>query len=164
MLIIHYRPDPITQQLRLKTNEEQYNASAYGQDTHNCRYYISTECSNTFGYANIALSMLCLNCRSLDALWDSFNELLISQSPDGLIFDLIGVTEIFRIRDEQRFKLNGYHNILYKTRCDTSDGHGGVGLYINETFDYFKREDISVFIPHVIESIIFEVRLKMQNP
>ena len=85
--------------------------------------------------------MLCLNCRSLEAHLDSFNELLLSLSPDGLIFELIGVTEIFRIRDEQQFKLNGYHNILYKTRCDISYGHGEVGLYINETFDYFKRED-----------------------
>ena len=116
--------------------------------------------------------MICLNCRSLEAHRDSFNELLFSLSPDGLTFDLIGVTEILRIRDEQRFKLNGYHNMLYTNRCDTSDGNGGVGLYINETFDYFKREDLSVFNPHVIESKHFEVRSKlwvlhyliMQNP
>ena len=49
-----------------------------------------------------------------------------------------------------------YH---YFTRSDTDDGRGGVGLFINSNFTYVKRDDLSVFIPHVIESVFFEIQI-----
>ena len=47
---------------------------------------------------------------------------------------------------------------VYYSTEDAFDGHGGVGLYINVTFTYFQREDLSIFIPHVFESIFFDVQ------
>ncbi len=38
--------------------------------------------------------------RRLNVHWDSCNELRLSLSIDGMTFDLMGVTEIVRIRDE----------------------------------------------------------------
>ena len=50
------------------------------------------------------------------------------------------------------YDLQGYHSIISKTRAPDDDGRGGVALYIKDTFPVDTRKDLSVFIPHVIES------------
>ena len=40
---------------------------------------------------------------------------------------------------------------------------GGVGIFINEHFSYKKRDDLSIFIPHVIETIFMEIKIKENN-
>ena len=80
-------------------------------------------------------------------------------SSNGLILDFIGITEVFKIQDVLRYKINGYHNLLFNTRPDIDDGLGGVGLYISETFTYSMRVDLSIFIPHVFESIFLKFKL-----
>ena len=57
------------------------------------------------------------------------------------------------------FNITGYHCLQFQTRSDTDDGRGGVGLFINSNFTYVKRDDLSVFIPHVIESVFFEIQI-----
>ena len=57
------------------------------------------------------------------------------------------------------FNITGYHCLQFQTRSDTDDGRGGVGLFINSKFTYVKRDDLSVFIPHVIESVFFEIQI-----
>ena len=37
-------------------------------------------------------------------------------------------------------------------------------IYINDSFTYTKREDLSIFIPHVFESIFFEVQNNKNKP
>ena len=70
-------------------------------------------------------------------------------------FDLIGLTEVLKICDDVNYKLNGYHDLQFNTRPDTDDGHGGVALYIKDNLTYVKRDDLSIFILHVFESIFF---------
>ncbi|KAK2149304.1 hypothetical protein LSH36_455g01026 [Paralvinella palmiformis] len=48
-----------------------------------------------------------------------------------------------------------YHNII--TRCRNEDGRGGAGLFIKDSINFKVREDLSVFIPHVYESLFVEV-------
>ena len=61
--------------------------------------------------------------------------------------------------------MNGYHNVLFNTIFDTDDGHGErVGLYICNTCTYSKREDVSVFIPHVFESTFSELQTTKRKP
>ena len=57
--------------------------------------------------------------------------------------------------DDVNYKLNGYHDLQFNTRPDTDDGLGGVALYIKDNLTYVKRDDLSIFIPHVFESIFF---------
>ena len=40
----------------------------------------------------------------------------------------------------------------------------GVGLYISDTFTYSKREYLSIFIPHVFESIFFKLQTTRCKP
>ena len=92
--------------------------------------------------------MLCINCCSIEANWDSVQELFCNLSSGGLKLDMIALTEIFRIRDSQQYNINGYLILLFNTRLQNDDGH----IYINESFTYTKREDLSIFIPRLFES------------
>ena len=47
---------------------------------------------------------------------------------------------------------------------DTDDGHCGVGLHISDKFTYSMRVDLSIFIPHVFESICFDVQTNKCKP
>ena len=100
---------------------------------------------------------------SLEAHWDTLQELLLTMSSNGLTLDFIGLTESLKIQDVLHYKINGYHNLLFNTRLVADDGHGGVGLYISETFTYSKREDLSIFIPHVFKSIFLNYQLQSVN-
>ena len=62
-----------------------------------------------------------------------------------------------------QYSIAGYHDTLSNTRHDSDDGHGGVGIYINENMSLFKRDDLTIFIPHVIESLFVEVKINTQK-
>ena len=36
--------------------------------------------------------------------------------------------------------------------------------YIKDDLTYFRRDDVSIFIPHVLESIFFEIRRNLNKP
>ena len=78
-------------------------------------------------------------------------------------FDIIGLTEIFKLNDGFNYSITGYHDILSNTRHDSDDGHGGVGIYINENMSFLKRDDLTIFIPHVIESLFVEVKINSKK-
>ena len=80
------------------------------------------------------------------------------------MFDFIGITEVFEIRDHFNYTLNGYHRLQYNTRPNNDDGHGGVALFIKEHYTFSIREELSIFIPHVIETIFVEVQNKSNKP
>ena len=100
------------------------------------------------------LSCFHLNCRGLEANWSSFDDLLCSVDYK---FDFIGISECFKIRNDARIQIDGYHDVIYKCREDCS--RGGVALYINDRYDYKIRKDLSIFIPNVFESLFVEVNL-----
>ena len=51
--------------------------------------------------------------------------------------------------------MEGYHSLLFRIR--TNCNRGGVGLFIKET--HIVRDDLSVFIPHVIETLFVEFKI-----
>ena len=66
------------------------------------------------------------------------------------MLEFIDLTEVFQIEKDQHFTLNGYHQLEYNTHPSSNDTHGGVALFINENLNYIKRDDLSIFIPHVM--------------
>ena len=54
-----------------------------------------------------------------------------------------------------RTSLSGYHELI--SRCRDDGIRGGVGLYLKSMIHFNIREDISVFIPHVCESLFVEI-------
>ena len=53
--------------------------------------------------------------------------------------------------------MEGYHSPLFRIR--TNCNRGGVGLFIKESYSYIVRDDLSVFIPHVIETLFVEFKI-----
>ena len=98
-----------------------------------------------------------LNCRSLTARWDDFKNLFNEINSDRSQLDIIGLSEIFNVN--QAFHLPGYQQFIFKNRPDNDDNHGGVGFFIKEGISYSVRTDLSIFIPHVIESLFIEICL-----
>ena len=58
-----------------------------------------------------------------------------------------------------RISLPGYQHLI--ARCREDGPRRGVGLFIKETINYKIREDLSVFIPHVFESLFVEIENQM---
>ncbi len=65
------------------------------------------------------------------------------------------MSEVFRCDRDPRLKLSGFHDIITCVRND--DNRGGVGLFIKEIIKYKVRQDLSIFIPHIIETLFVEV-------
>ena len=125
------------------------------QGNQDCKYYEPYQLSQMIEGTKIALSSFHLNCRSLSSNWDAFYNLVCDLHNKEFSFDVIGVSEVFRVDRDPRIVLPGYHNII--TRCRNEDGRGGVGLFIKDSINFKVREDLSVFIPHVYESLFVEV-------
>ncbi len=101
------------------------------------------------------LSFYHLNCRGLSANWESFHNLICDLHGDAFSFDLIGISELYKCCNDNRLCLPGYHELIARSRDDGP--RGGVGLFIKQTLNYKIREDISVFISHIFESLFIEI-------
>jgi hypothetical protein len=102
-----------------------------------------------------SVSYFHLNCRSLSSNWESFYDLICDLHDENFSFDYIGVSEVFKCDKDLRLALPGFHKLITRSRND--DNHGGVGLFVKQNVQFKIREDLSIFIPHVFESIFIEV-------
>ncbi len=132
--------------------------SPYNIIDNTCEYYEPNNVKELLAHENNSLSMFCLNTQGLRAHWDSFTNLIDSMNSDTSTnsFDIIGITELYSM-SQNECSLNGYHPIEFRTRNDTTQSRGGVAIYIRENLQYSFREDLSIFIPHIFESIFIEV-------
>ena len=128
----------------------------------NCKYFLPCEVRENINFHSPRtiqdLSIFSFNIRSLTGHWDAFTQLLYDMSDNNkFYFDIIGLSEIFNIPGNLPPKLPGYHPFEYKTRTDCIKG--GVGLYIKDSLKYKPRDDLTIFIPHVIETVFIEIDL-----
>ncbi len=115
--------------------------------TNDCNYY-SSENFKKLDTDN-GITLFCINVQSLTAHWEGLYDLVCNMNQNDNKLDFIGLTEIFQVHDTVNYTIPGFHPIIYKTRTDNTRARGGVGLFINEQFQFKIREDISKFIPHV---------------
>ena len=95
--------------------------------------------------------------------WDSLKQFLCDIEGKCFKFDIVGLTEIFRIPKNVTYTIDGYHPLQFNTRPENDDGRGGVGLFINNNLNYILREDLSIFLPHVFESLFVEISINKQK-
>ena len=112
-------------------------------------------------YTNI--SLFCINCQSLNSHWDDFNHLLCGLSNESFSFDVIGITDIFQIYKDINYEIYGYQPLLYNARPKENGPRGGVSIYVRDHIKYNNRPDISVFIPHVFESLFIEIYVPVNS-
>ena len=138
------------------SNGENNSDSSVFNSYGNCEYFYVAE-FNELKNKPSGLSLFALNCRSLNAHWHDLTELLCSIMHVNFHFDVIGLSETFTIGQTIDYSLEGYHKPIFKCRDEHDDGHGGIGMYIRENIQFKIRDDISVFIPHVMESLFVEI-------
>ena len=144
--------------LKSRYENENYDGDMSDIDSpfhcHQCSYLQPDEVGKQVSEIQNPVTYFHLNCCGLSAHWEDFKNLLCDMQSDTFSFDFIGVSEVFRCEQDQRLALPGYHDLICRTR---DDGYrGGVALFINESINYRIREDLSVFIPHVLESLFIE--------
>ena len=74
---------------------------------------------------------------------------------------VIGLSEIWNIPFNLNFKLPGYKPLVYKIRDSlgvNNNAGGGVGLFVDDNFEFEVLENISIFIPHVIETVFIKLK------
>ena len=87
---------------------EIHNDLPYPTDDTYCIYYTPDEVAQTIGNENNQLSIFSLNCRSINANWDSLNQLIYNMTTDHCRFDFIGLTEVFKFHDDFNYSIQGY--------------------------------------------------------
>ena len=115
--------------------------------------------------SNNKLSLLNLNIQSLKAHWSELKIFINDFSSNKTHFNIIGLTEVFTIAPNTHFALEGYHPLISRSRPPENGKRGGVGPFIDENYLITERNDLGIFIPHVIESVFIEVqRHKSERP
>ena len=122
-----------------------------------CSYYVPSDFRNAISAHGENFSVFSLNCRSLPAHWHEIKDLIACMSSSEFSFDIIGFSEIFRPKSGIAYSLEGYHELLTNIREETDDGRGGVGIFIKDKYTFNIRTDLSVFLPHVLESLFVEL-------
>jgi hypothetical protein len=98
------------------------------------------------------LSILHINCRSLNKNFDSILQLIAQFK---FTIPIIAVTETWTTKlTEADFPISGY-KFIAKSRENKSGG--GVGLYVLETISFKERCDLHVDASNVFESIFIEL-------
>ena len=125
-------------------------------------YYSSIDFRNNIAKncSDESLGCVSLNCQSIGGHWSALKQFLSELEDNSFRFDVIGLSEIFRIPPNTFYNLDGYHTLEHKVRSTEDDGRGGVGLFINSNLKYKVRPDLSVFIPHVCESLFIELTIQ----
>ena len=110
----------------------------------------------------IAYHVFHINCTGLLSNWDSFYDLMCQWNNDSFSFDRIGIRENYQTLGDTRLSLNGYHDSINLSRDDGP--RGGVGLFLKDNINFKILEDISVFMPHVFESLFVEAIPTQKTP
>ena len=149
----------------LDNNDTQYvEDDIFKLSLNSCNYFDPHDVSQLIkdpALESNVFSTFSINCRGLNSNLDNFKSLVSDISSSRFAFDIIGLTELHQILGTINYDIDGYHELEKKTRAN--GGKGGVGFYVKNTIQYKPRLDISVFIPHIIETYFIEINLRHQN-
>ena len=111
-----------------------------------------------------SFSMVSINIRSLPGKITELANFLDNKG--GKKIDIVSMQEIWNVPTGVQLNIEGYHPLLYKIRDmsgQKSNVGGGVGLFINNDFEYELLDDISIFDKHVFESIFVKIYINSKE-
>ena len=141
-----------------------FDDDIYSSITHSCRYFEPDELHDKLlATNNDTLSYYSHNIRSLPGHWNDLRELLSSLHENcNFKFSIIALQEIWNVPTNVSYNLPGYHDLCYKIRDKTglnSNAGGGVSLWIDSNYEFEIVEELSIFEPHIYESIFVKIKV-----
>ncbi len=121
-------------------NFSQLQDSPYGDSSISCNYY-SEEEFITDHSKNKGFSCLSLNIQSLSSKFQELNELVEGFGQNSYCFDVLILQELWRINDSDVLSIDGYQDIIFKSR--TSAQGRGVGFNIKQGITFRIIEPLS---------------------
>ena len=126
----------------------------FTENSHSCEYFEINELGPKFAKHNEYFSTYSHNIRSINGHLDDIMDIIYSAQP--MKFSVIGFQEVWSV--QKVYEIPGYGKFDFRTRDENGPINpncgGGVGLFIDDKYkDYEILKELSVFIPHVYESI-----------
>ena len=128
--------------------------SPYNELSINCNYYEEPHFLNKFKDCK-SLSLLSLNIQSISSKFNEFNTFISDLQRSNFKFDFIALQELWYVNDPGIFNLPNYHCLIHNSR-NTRQG-GGVGFFINKSFNFNILHNLSLIIDGIFESLVISV-------
>ena len=137
-------------------NIDDQNDTPYENCEIKCNYQNSSQLANVLNKNKKLQCQYHMNVQGLMSHWDGFRNLFQEMQSDTSPILTIGLSEIFYIPNNYALCLSDYE-LEYKLRDKPNSNRGGVGIFIHKSVNYKVRRDLSIFMPHVIETIAIEI-------
>ena len=121
----------------------------------NCNYYDEDDFINNFKNSKLS-SILSHNVQGINSKFNNFREFLNNLKSQNFSFSIIGLQEIHSVIDRECLNIDGYHDLIFKSRSQSRGG--GLGFYISSHIKFKILNDISVFHEKIFESIFLELQ------
>ena len=130
-------------------------------DTGLCRYYEISEFQSKVKETKNNFSIISHNVQSLRSKWNDFEEFVSEVKVNDFEFSVIGIQETWLLPPDFPTYLDGYGNIISKTRKPKNHNSnivgGGVGVWISNEYKYEQLDNISIFQEGIFESIFIKI-------
>lgn len=128
--------------------------SPYDNINLNCKYYDEFLFQSTFKNTKHSI-ILNANLQSIHAKFDKFREFIDVLKSDNINIEIIGIQEVWDVKNLNLLHIDGFHNLVYRTRKNGRGG--GVGFYVREDLNFKVIDEFSIFLERVFESLCIEV-------
>ena len=160
--IDHVQTDPDCNFKNLVLNDTDANDSTpYHNIGHFCEYFEQTEFCDKIKNNTKQISTFSQNIRSLPGKWDEFSQQIKDLNHDKFKFTVIGIQEVWNVPEGVHYNLEGYKPFHFTIRDPTgrnSNAGGGIGLWVDDNYDFEPLSNISIFEPHVFESQFIKLK------
>ena len=145
--------DPEYNFKNLVFNETDNNDSTpYHNIGHSCEYFEQNEFSDKVKNISKQISTFSHNIRSLPGKWNEFSQHIQDINTDKFKFSVICLQEVWNVPEGVDYDLEGYKPFHFTVRDPkrlNSHAGGGVGLWVDNNFEFDPIDEISIFEPHV---------------
>ena len=125
-------------------------------------HYCDTDSLSKYLSDNPVDLYLHLNIQSLSAKFDALRMFLnsLSRQNSSCLPEILALSETWLCKEnEHAFNIEGYQQFVSNCRSD-KENHGGIGFFIREGTDFVRRNDLSIFIPFIFESVFITLKSK----
>ena len=140
---------------------EENDSSPYHNIGHSCSYFEQSEFQEKVKNISKQISTFSQNIRSLPNKFSELSEQISYLNQNKFKFTVIGLQEIWSVPSGMQFNLNGYKPFHFTTRDPTGQNRnagGGVGLFIDDNFEFEEIKEISIFEPYIFESQFIKLK------